>query len=160
MQRQNCGGFLITRLLRAKSDKPHVQLLKSVVTSSISFALDFSILTISVEVLGLHYLLGGILGFITGTTLSYILSVTWVFPYKTIKNKRMEYGLFTGIGLFGLLLNILFLWFFTDIAEIHYLISRPIGAFIVFFISFFLRKKFLFSKKRKEKVPAPPHSSI
>ncbi len=135
------------KALRNNPDKTHVQLIKSVVTSSVSFALDFSILTFSVEVLGLYYLLGGILGFITGTTLSYILSVTWVFPYKTVKDKRMEYSIFTGIGLLGLLLNIFFLWFFTDVAGFYYLISRPIGASFVFFISFFLRKKILFSKK-------------
>lgn len=99
------------------------------------------------EVLGLYYLIGGTAGFLAGTSLSYFLSVKWVFPYKSLEDKKKEYSIFTGIGLLGLLLNIFFLWFFTDVAGIHYLISRPIGASFVFFISFFLRKKILFSKK-------------
>ncbi len=129
----------------------HVQLTKSMISSFISFTIDFSILTFSVEILGLYYMVGGILGFISGTTLSYFLSIRWIFPVKKYSNKYAEYSLFIVIGVFGLALNMLALWFFTSVAGVYYLISRIIGGTLIFFFNFFLRKIILFTKSRQSK---------
>ncbi len=127
----------------------HVQLTKSMVSSFIAFALDFAILTFSVEILGLYYLTGGFLGFTCGTTLSYFFSIRWIFPVKRYSNKYTEYSLFFIIGVIGLALNILSLWFFTSIVEIYYLVSRLIGGTLIFFFNFFLRKILLFTNSGK-----------
>ncbi|MCX7037594.1 MAG: GtrA family protein [Spirochaetes bacterium] len=54
-------------------------MLKSVLVSLVAFAIDFAILVALTEAAGLHYLLSAALSFLVGTTVSWALSVIWVF---------------------------------------------------------------------------------
>ncbi len=55
-----------------------------------------------------------------------------------------EYGLFVFVGVVGLGLNELLLWMFTDALGLYYLLSKVIGASLVFFWNFGMRKALLF----------------
>ena len=55
------------------------QLLKTIVASQAAFWLDFGILALLTEAAGLHYLASAAIAFLAGTTVSYVLSIVWVF---------------------------------------------------------------------------------
>lgn len=122
-----------------------MQLLKSVVASLVAFAIDFAILVALTEAAGLHYLLAAGFSFLVGTTLSYLLSILWVFPVRRFSSKAAEYLLYIAVGVVGLGLNEALLWFFTETVGIFYMVSKACAGSLIFFWSFGARKLILFS---------------
>jgi len=115
-----------------------------VVASFLSFGLDFGALAFLTEVVRLHYLLSAAFSFILGTTVSYVLSIRFIFETRSA-SAPVEYGLFVLVGAVGLGLNELLLWLLTDRAGIYYLLSKIVAASLVFFWNFGARKLLLFS---------------
>jgi putative flippase GtrA len=137
-------SILFRDLFLQKSDKTMVHLLRSIFSSNIAFSVDFGLLALLTEVFHIHYLISAGIGFIIGTTVSYILSILWVFDKRRLRNKQLEYWVFIFIGLTGAVLNELLIWFFTEQVHIFYLISKIISGSSVFFYNFFMRRHFLF----------------
>ena len=131
-----------------KTDNLHIHLIRSMGASSLAFLVDFLILIFLVEIFHIHYIAGGIGGFIAGTTLLYFVSILWIFNSRRVKIRLHEYLLFIFVGIIGGILNILLLWVFTDKFDIYYMISRIIAAITVFLFNFLSRKLILFSKIR------------
>jgi putative flippase GtrA len=113
-------------------------------SSAVSFALDLGTLALLTEVFGLFYLLSAAVSFSLGTTLSYLLSVLWVFGARRVPSKALEYGLFFLIGIVGLGLNEALLWLFTEKTHLYYLYSKIAAGALVFFWNFGARKYVLF----------------
>lgn len=131
----------------ARSRNSLVQLAKSVGASMLAFAVDFGLLALLKELAGLHYLLSAGISFAAGTTVSYLLSVAWVFPDRRYSSRAVEYGLFVAVGLVGLGLNEALLWVFTEPVGIFYLASKVIAGAIIFFWNFWARKLLLFRRR-------------
>lgn len=55
-----------------------------------------------------------------------------------------EFTIFAFIGVVGLVLNEVFMWFFTDYISLYYLISNIIAAALILSWNFFARKFTLF----------------
>jgi len=144
------------RGITGKSDRVTVTLIKSMFTSSIAFVLDFALLALLVEVADIFYLLSNTVSFLAGSSLSYLLSVAWVFHTRRMKRKSMEYAAFIFIGVIGMGLNSLFLWLLTSGFGIYYLLSKVIAGSTVFFWNFFARKLMLF---RRDSAVDPPVES-
>ena len=136
-------GTLLSRLRSSTRG----QLLLSVAASMISFALDFGVLAFLTEVARLHYLLSAACSFALGTTLSYTLSILFVFELRRFSSRTLEYGIFILVGVVGLGLNEALLWALTDGLGIYYLISKTIAASLVFFWNFVARKVLLFTER-------------
>ena len=120
------------------------QLLKTAVASQAAFWLDFGILALLTEAAGLHYLASAAIAFLAGTTVSYVLSVVWVFDSRRVASKAAEYALFVLVGAVGLALNEALLWVFTETLGLHYLISKILAATLIFGWNFAARKLLLF----------------
>ena len=120
------------------------QLLKTVAASQAAFWLDFGILALLTEVVGLHYLASAAFSFLAGTTLSYVLSIVWVFDTRRFSSVAVEYALFVLVGIVGLGLNEGLLWVFTEPLGLHYLVSKVVAATLIFGWNFAARKLLLF----------------
>jgi putative flippase GtrA len=136
----------IKNLYHGRLDSTFIQLFRYTFVGGFAFIVDFSCLYLLTEFLHLHYLISAAIAFLFGLTVNYILSVLWVFNDRALSNKFVEFIVFALIGVVGLGLNELFLWYLTDIAGIYYLLSKIITAFIVYFWNFFARKIILFNK--------------
>jgi putative flippase GtrA len=112
--------------------------------SLLSFAVDFGLLVLLTEAAGLHYLVSAGISFLLGTTVSYVLSVVWVFPSRRFSSRAVEYALFIAVGAVGLGLNEALLWVLTEPLAIFYMASKLIAAAIIFFWNFGARKLLLF----------------
>lgn len=135
----------ITSLIFKKSDKTHIQLFKYGFVGGIAYGVDFGSLFFLTEVIKIHYLISAALAFTLGLITNYTLSIFWVFSKRALANKKIEFIIFSIIGLVGLGLNEIIIWFFTEWAHFHYLISKIFSTVVVFFWNFFARKKLLFS---------------
>jgi putative flippase GtrA len=91
-----------------------------------------------------NYLVSAPVGFLVGTAVNYVLSRTWVFQRRTLKNTSAELMIFTLIGVVGLGLNELILWIFQSKLGIYYLFAKGVSGVIVFMWNFGARKFALF----------------
>jgi len=58
------------------------EFLRYLVSGSIAFICDFSVLVFCTEVLGAHYLSSNIAGYTVGFLLSYTINTKWVFDHR------------------------------------------------------------------------------
>jgi len=91
---------------------------------------DFLTLVSLTELAGIWYLLSTGLGALVGAIIAFTLGRNWAFvSKKASKSKQaLKYGL---VALGSLALNTLGVFFFTDVLEIQYIISKSITAGIV-----------------------------
>ena len=121
------------------------QFLRYCVVGGIAYSVDFLSLFALTEYLNIYYLLSASIAFLFGLTLNYILSISWVFNNRKVKNRVNEFTIFAIIGVVGLFLNYISIWFFTEITDFHYLISKVFSTAFVFTWNFLARKFILFN---------------
>ncbi|WP_286243603.1 GtrA family protein [Methanobacterium ferruginis] len=135
---------LSKKLIKDQTDNTLIQLFRYCFVGGAAFLVDFGSLFIFTEYFGIYYLISAAIAFILGLIANYVLSLSWVFNKRTLNNKKLEFGVFALIGIVGLGLNELFIYFFTDYLQIYYLISKILAAIIILFWNFFARKFTLF----------------
>ncbi len=127
-----------------KSEKVLNQFIGYVFVGGVAFVIDFAALWFFTDMMGINYLYSAVIGFILGLLVNYFLSIYWVFGERKVKSARKEFIIFTVIGIIGLGVNELILWFFTDVRGVYYLHSKIIATGIVFIWNFVARKVVLF----------------
>ncbi|AUB61415.1 MAG: GtrA family protein [Methanobacterium sp.] len=132
------------KLVTDQTDKTQIQLFRYIFTGGAAFIIDFSSLFILTDFFGIYYLASAAIAFVLGLITNYMLSINWVFNRRTMSNRKLEFGVFALIGIVGILLNELFIWFFTENLQIYYLLSKIMAAVIILFWNFFARKFVLF----------------
>ncbi|HYH03851.1 MAG TPA: GtrA family protein, partial [Bacillota bacterium] len=105
---------------------------------------DFGLLYLLTEFVKLPVLVAATLSFTCGLATNYWFCITWVFDKRNIQNRWVELLLFSLIGIVGLGLNILFIWLFTNLVQLHYLIAKVIATFFVYLWNFTAKKFWLF----------------
>ncbi len=128
-----------------KSNNTLIQLVRYTLVGGIAFVADFGSLYALTESLHIYYLVSAAIAFTIGVTIKYAFSIVWVFNKRTIQSRWIEFFLFGIIGVTGLGLSLLFMWFFTEKTHLHYLASKIIAAILVFCWIFFVRKFTLFN---------------
>jgi putative flippase GtrA len=121
--------------------------LKYILVGGLCTIIDFILLYILTEDVGLSYLPSSIISFITGTVLNYFLCTIWIFKIRVVKKRRHEFLYYILISGIGLLINTLAIWGFTEILNIYYMISKLLATLITFWWNFGARKYFLHSNK-------------
>ena len=134
-------------LFLGKTGNTFLQLFRYTFVGGFAFLIDFGTLAFLTEVMHVYYLISAGIAFLLGLTVNYVLSVRWVFNSRKLENQWLELLLFAVIGLVGLGLNEFFIWVFTEIFLIYYLLSKIITTVIVYFWNFFARKYLLFNKQ-------------
>ena len=120
--------------------------MRYLLAGGLGFVIDYGALTLCYEILGIHYLISAIAGFSLGLVFVYISSNRWVFSKRRLSNKAwLEFLLFAIIGIIGLGLTVLFMYFFVDICGIHPLIAKLFTTFLVLLWNFGSRKVILYS---------------
>jgi len=131
-------------LLITKTDRTEIQLIRSVAASQLGFWMDFATLALLTEIAGFFYLLSAAFGFTVGASVTYGLSVLWIFQHRRFKTRIAEFAAFCLIGLIGAGVMIAAMWMFTEIVHLHYLISKCLSGILVFAVNFTMRKYLLF----------------
>ena len=121
------------------------QICRYAIVGGIAFIIDWTALYCLTEFGQMHYLASAAAAFIVGVTTNYLLSLIWVFAVRAVADCRIEFAVFAGIGMIGLGLNELLIWFFTERLAVYYMVSKLLAAGLVFFWNFYARKVILFS---------------
>jgi putative flippase GtrA len=135
---------MVFQFRKSSPDALLPQLCRYTLVGSIAFACDFGALFGLTRFLGIYYLLSAGIAFLIGLCVNYALSIKWVFRRRSVGNKGIELLIFALIGLAGLGLNELFIWYFTEVMHFHYLASKIVSTVFVYLWNFFARKYSLF----------------
>jgi putative flippase GtrA len=144
--RPNAIARLKRHLITSEANTAGLQFIRYTFVGGIAFAVDFATLYALTHFCGLHYLYSAAAGFVVGLTVNYILSILWVFPRRSLQNKWLEFVLFATIGVVGLGINEVVMWFVTEKIGLHYTISKINAAVLTYLWNFIARKLALFSK--------------
>ena len=120
------------------------EFIRYTVASAIALGIDITTLFALTNWFNVSYLLSGAIAFTLGLLIVYVLSVRWVFEHRVTRNWSTEFFIFALIGLVGLGINEAFLWFFTSIFGVYYLLSKIASVVAVFTWNFCARKYLLF----------------
>lgn len=137
---------LLNRLFVYKTGNLFIQLIRYTIVGGLAFIVDFGLLFVLTEYLGLHYIASATCSFLAGLLVNYYISTAWVFE-SAIKSKRMEFTLFALIGVIGLGLNDLLIWVFTEKFHLYYMFSKLLTAVLVYLWNFLGRKYLVFNKQ-------------
>ncbi|OFU50727.1 GtrA family protein [Aerococcus sp. HMSC10H05] len=120
------------------------QIIKFGLVGIIATVLDFLVLTVLTEFLGIHYLLSAAIAFTVATVFNYIASMKYVFASRYGKGqKHQELFIFVVLSLIGLGLNQVFMWFVVEITVLHYIIAKVLATLLVMAWNFISRKIWL-----------------
>lgn len=98
------------------------------------------------SVIGIYYLLSATFSFIIAVTNNYFLNKVWTFKESLREKVFVKWSKFLLISLLGLSVNLAFLYLFTSVFGIYYLVSQ-IFAIILATVVNFLGNKFWTFKK-------------
>lgn len=130
-------------LLKNDTDNIYIQFFRYLFVGGFAFLVDFSLLYIFSDICGIYYLISAMLSFIISLIVNYLISTYWVFNKNQMENKLVEFGIFSLIGVIGLIFTEIILYLCTDVIGLYYLISKIIATAIVMFWNF-LARRFLF----------------
>ncbi len=98
------------------------------------------------EFLKIYYLISAVFAFIISATNNFILNKIWTFK-ENIKHKFLnKYFKFLFVSIAALLVNLFFLYIFTEFLEIYYLVSQVFAIGISLIINFLGNKIWTFKK--------------
>ena len=135
---------MLNRLFVQPTNNSMLQLLRYCFVGGIAFLVDAGGLYVMTEYAGMYYLLSATISFIAGLAVNYMLCTAWIFRKSKLANRWAEFIIYTVIGVVGLGLNALFLYFLTDCMHIYYMLSKIITALLVMLWNFFARKIILY----------------
>ena len=137
------------------------QFLKFGAVGIFCFFIDYLTFKLCSSVLGIHYVIASVLGFVISVVVNYILSMKFVFESKEDMSRRKEFVIFVVLSLIGLGLNTLIIYICIDGIYLHSkflqdLLSQGVAESfgkigdtgVVMVYNFITRKIFLEKKER------------
>jgi putative flippase GtrA len=128
------------------SDKKSIQIPRFILVGGLTASLDFIFLFVLTEFMNVNYLVAAAIGFVTGSSVNYVLSIQWVFARGKYHNYAVEFGIFTFFTVLGLLLNQVTMYVCTSIFAWLYLYSKSLSVILVTLFNFVAKKYLVFKK--------------
>lgn len=111
----------------------------------VAFVADFSLLA-ALTVAGLHYLPAALLAFLLGSWVNYRLSVRWVFEYRAVETRGVEFGLFLLVGVITLGLSLALMALLIEALALHVLLAKCAATAFTLVSNFAGRRALLFTR--------------
>jgi len=108
----------------------------------------FELFGTSLSVKSAIILLSSIVSYLAGTLFVYFLSISWVFPDRSVKKRHHEIVIFYLLAGIGVSLNALLIWRLTKNGAVPISIAKIIAGTLIFFFNFTARKVVLFRNKK------------
>lgn len=121
------------------------EMMRFIIVGAITFVVDYGLLYISTEYIGLYYMYSTAIAFIAAVIFNYWLCVIYVF--KNVQRQTSKQAiLFVGSSVVGLGLNQICMWFFVEIFGIYYMLAKIISIIIVMAWNYIMKRKAVLDK--------------
>ncbi|MBO5974707.1 MAG: GtrA family protein [Paludibacteraceae bacterium] len=139
------AGNTLTNWFVGKTNKFFVQLFRYFFSGGIAFLIDKALFALLRYGRELNVFVSTSVGFIVGLVVTYLLSIFWIFDKRRLENRRKEFLIFVLIGIIGLLLMNVLVWFFREIVGLQFdFVSNLAATVVVTLWNFFAKKYILF----------------
>lgn len=123
------------------------QLFKFGIVGVLCFIIDYGVMILLTEMVGLSYLISCGISFTVSVIVNYLLSMRYVFRSKDDLNKVNEFIIFVVLSVIGLGLTELLMWIGVEQFGIFYMASKIVVTGIVMIYNFVTRKLLLEKKE-------------
>lgn len=135
----------IGHILHGNCPNVWIQAVRYCISGAVAFVCDASVLYVLTSYVGMHYLLSSVCSFAVGVTITYLLSILWVFDHRRMRSRGVELAVFVLINLVGLGLTQLLMWTLTDLCGLFYMLSKVATTVLVTGWNFVAKKYILFT---------------
>jgi len=125
------------------------QIFKFGVVGIVAFGIDYGILILLTEVIGINYLVSATISFSVSVVFNYIASMRFVFKRKDRSPKTKEFMIFVLLSIVGLVLNDLLIWLGVSFS-FDYRLVKLVVTVIVMVYNFITRKLLLEERSEKQ----------
>ena len=120
---------------------------KYLVSGTIAFLVDYSVLLIATEWFGIHYLVSNVCGYTTGLLVAYRLNIRWVFRYRKYGHTtKKEFLIFVVIVIVGLVISEAVIFLLVERVAVPYQYAKIVSVGMIFIFNFIAKKHFLFTR--------------
>ncbi|MDO5292852.1 MAG: GtrA family protein [bacterium] len=128
------------------------QIFRFAVVGGSAFLIDYGILFVLNEFLGVNYLIASALSFSVSVIYNYILSIFWVFDPNEEQSKKEQFVVFMILSIIGLGINSLIMWISVNALTawlpavrnaVIVMTAKVIATFVVMVYNFITRKIYL-----------------
>ena len=128
------------------------QMIRYGFVSGLAFLVDFFSMYAGIHAFHLPVLLATTIAFTLGIIVNFITSTLWVFD-SSARRRHVEMGLFLLVGVTGLGLNALIVWFGHEVLGIWAMVAKLISTAVVFFWNYLLRRYLIYTPKTPSQAP-------
>lgn len=122
------------------------QFMKFGVVGALAFVIDYGLLGLLKQVIGIHYLIANTISFSVSVIFNYVVSMKFVFEGRDNMSKSREFTIFIILSVIGLLINNGIIALAAESFKIHVMVSK-IFATAVVMVWNFVSRKILLEKK-------------
>ena len=136
-------GFVLGTLqhrVSSMQDNRLFEIIRFAIVGGASFVVDYALLYICTEWLGIHYLYSAAISFTVSVIVNYWLCVIFVFTGAGKQTGRQA-ALFIGSSIVGLGINQVCMWLFVEKFGLHYMLAKIGATFIVMFWNYVMKRK-------------------
>jgi len=102
--------------------------------------LDMALLYLLFARSGVNYVLASALSFCAGATLNYLLCTAWVFRYRRLQRRPLEFAAYLLITGVVLIVNSGLIWILTGLLGMYLMVSKLFAVAVTVVLNFSLRK--------------------
>ena len=136
-------GFVLGTLqhrVSSMQDNRLFEIIRFAIVGGASLVVDYALLYICTEWLGIHYLYSAAISFSVSVIVNYWLCVIFVFTGAGKQTGRQA-ALFIGSSIVGLGINQVCMWLFVEKFGLHYMLAKIGATFIVMFWNYVMKRK-------------------
>lgn len=123
----------------------YFEIMRFIIVGAITFIVDYGLLYICTEYIGIYYLYSTAIAFITAVIFNYWLCIIYVFT-DVQKQTSKQATLFIGSSIVGLGLNQICMWVLVELFGIYYMIAKIISIIVVMSWNYIMKRKAVLDK--------------
>lgn len=123
----------------------YLEMMRFIIVGAITFVVDYGLLYICTEYIGLYYMYSTAIAFIAAVIFNYWLCVIYVFVNVRRQTSKQAI-LFVGSSVVGLGLNQICMWFLVEVFGIYYMLAKIISIIIVMAWNYIMKRKAVLDK--------------
>jgi putative flippase GtrA len=137
-----------TNTLLLPTESSFGQMIRFGIAGGAATVVDMGLLWTLINFAHLWYVYGVAVGYAAGTVVSYVISVKWIFPHRAISDRRLEFIIFTVVGVIALGLTELVVAAGVEWCHLSVMVSKLVSVVLIFLYNFWARKIILFPAQR------------